>query len=360
MKTIIKSTITIISFIICTIIVTGCTVNIKTNNIDDLSQAFTDEDTSDIYNNANPEGEEEWPEEYPITDYQLLDDAFKISGDINEYRYVQIEDAEKIIDTLNDYFGITLTLDTEIEYHDGYGNWFYNNDAPIDSEHASVSCSSVTGKFSFNYKPEDNRIIKAADNNNIDLKQMRKIAEEFADHFSYVTGELILADEKDAEDISYTIPSDKGNDIVVTVSGRTYYFTSEEYSKVNVSVQEGQNCYVECGDSSIIDRESQYFAVTIWNDGTIVDASNYITRAEIEKTGTKQMIEAKDIDKLLTYFMSNTENDTLIIKKIYIDSYSNYFGYSTIEPVVKVEYCLKSDINNTQTTEIVIEGLLED
>lgn len=360
MKLAIKSLIAILSLIICVVISTGCSAYGESNHNDEHTETITSESTSLTNDNDNYEGEEEWPEEYPVSDYQLLDDAFKISGDINEYRYAQLDGAEKVIDTINDYFGISLTLDTDIDYHDGYGNWFYNNDAPISSESASVSGSSVTGKFTFNYKPDDKRIIKASENNNADEKQLRTIAEDFANRFTFVTGKLDLVDEKEAEDISYTIPSDRGNDNVVEVSGRQYYFTSERFSKEQVSLQEGRSCYIECGDSSITDRETQYFVITLWNDGTIIDASNYITSANIEKTGTKHMIGSTDIDKLLTYFTSNTENDTIIIRKVYIDSYSNYFGYSTIQPVIKIEYCFKSDINDIQTTEIVIDGLLED
>ncbi len=301
---------------------------------------------------------DEWEnyEEYDVEKYELENDAFKAEGELNLYKYEDLDDAQKVIDVFNSYYDADLKVDEDTQ-HDGYGNWFWDNGDDSDPVSASVSMSSKTGKFSFYYVPDMQVIKNASTLVSVDGDKWTDKVTEFVNKFEFVTGKLTLDGSVAYNDMYYPV-FEEGNDDSqdVRVWGRRFFFVSEDYSKQKVLAQDGLECYVECGSSDIETRDVQYFVVTIFNDGTIVSADNYITKADIVSDGTQKMIDESFMDKLLEYFTSTKEDDTLIVKRIYIDSYSNYFGYAEITPVVKVEYCYKSDTDDVRTTEFALEG----
>jgi len=296
-------------------------------------------------------------QEYEVKKYELENDAFKVEGDLNLYKYEDLSDAENVIDVFNSYYDIDLKVDEDTQ-HDGYGNWSWDNGEQSNIVSASVSMSSKTGKFSFYYVPDMKVIKNASTLVDVDGDKWTDKVTEFVNKFEFVTGKLTLDGSVAYNEMYYPV-LEEGNDDSqdIRVWGRRFFFVSEDYSKQKVSAQDGLDCYVECGSSDIETRDVQYFVVTIFNDGTIVSADNYITKAQIVSDGTSKMIDDSSMDKLLEYFTSTKEDDTLIVKKVYVDSYSNYFGYVEITPVVKVEYCFKSDTDDVQTTEFALEGL---
>ncbi|MCR4564374.1 MAG: hypothetical protein K5755_07060 [Clostridiales bacterium] len=299
--------------------------------------------------------------EYEVKKYEIEDrTAFEVQGDLNVYKYDTIDDAEKVIDVLNDYYKVDLKVDEDTHYEDGYGNWFWDNGETADVISAAVSLSSKTGKFSFYYAPGQNAVLSASKVGSIDEDKWDEKVTEFVSKFEFVTGKLEMDGSIVYNDLYYPcITEDGGDSDDVQVKGRRYFFVSDEYSKQRVDAQDGLSCYVECGNSEITARDVQYFVVTIFNDGTIVSVDNNITKAPIIPDGTQKMIDENDMEKLVSFFTSTVEDDTFILKRAYVCSYDNYFGRPGISPVIKIEYAFKSNPSDVQATEIALEGFYD-
>ncbi len=297
-------------------------------------------------------------EEFTVSDYEIKENAFEVSGQVNRYIYDSLENAGNVISTLNEYFDIELKVDESTDYENGYANWFYEDGSVEDQLDASVSASSKTGKFSFYFKPHNDVIQAASKLSEASEDELLEKATDFVNKFSFVTGELAFDFSTSDADLYYPLMNEEGTDSEdVRVPGRTFMFTSEKYSKQRLDLNETLNCYVECGNSNIKLRDVQYFTVTLLADGTIVSADNYITSAQILENGTYEMITEEKMDKIIEdYFRAPQENDKLVISRVFIDSYGNYFGYPEIDPVVKMEYYFESDPENVQVTEFAIEG----
>ncbi len=308
---------------------------------------------------GEPEGwEEEWPPEYPLAGYELLDGAIQQTGRLNKYRYEQLDGAETYMILAADYVrealdcGDELTL-REDSPHDGYANWLM--EAPIGS--ASVSGSSVTGRFVFSLYPGFDRILEMTERTITDRGAMEQAARDFADRFSGITGDLELVKAVDKVQDYHDERSAGFQD--VHVPAVVYTFRSADHSRLELEIQEGLDAPVLCGDSTLDDLAVHCFTVTVWPDGTVVRGNNYITRAQTVPDGSARMPDADDVSELISYLSSNTENDTVVIREIRVDRYSVYFGYPDVEPYLTMTYYFESDPTEEHRTEFVI-GLLGD
>lgn len=314
-------------------------------------------ETTEAY--GEPEGwEEEWPPEYPLAGYQLLDGAISQTGRLNKYRYEQLDGAETYMELAADYVrealdcGDELTL-REDSPHDGYANWLM--EAPNGS--ATVSGSSVTGRFVFGLYPGFDRILEMTERTITDRGAMEQAARDFAQRFSGITGELELIKAADEVQDYHDERSSGMKD--VHVPAVVYTFRSADHSRLDLEIQEGLDAPVLCGDSTLDDLAVHCFTVTVWPDGTVVRGNNYITKARTVPDGSARMPDEDDVPELITYLSSNTENDTVVIKEIRADRYSVYFGHPDVEPFLTMTYYFESDPTEEYSTEFVI-GLLGD
>ena len=79
-----------------------------------------------------------------------------------------------------------------------------------------------------------------------------------------------------------------------------------------LDVQDGQSAPIVCGDSTVEDLNVHVLTVTVWPDGTVVRANNYIARAEPVPDGSVRMPDEGDVLELISYLTSFTENDTIV------------------------------------------------
>ena len=308
---------------------------------------------------GEPEGwEEEWPAEYPLAGYQLLDGAIRQTGRLNKYRYEQLDGAEDYMNLAADYVrealdcGDALTL-REDSPHDGYANWLMA--APKGN--ATVSGSSVTGRFVFDLYPGFDRILEMTEQTVTDRGAMEQAARDFVQRFSGITGELELVKTADEVRDYHDERSSGFQDVHVPVV--VYTFRSAEHSRLELEIQDGLQAPVLCGDSTLDDLAVHCFTVTVWPDGTVVRGNNYITLARTVPDGSARMPDADDVPELISYLTSNTENDTVVIRELRADRCSVYFGYAEIEPFLTMTYYFESDPTEEHSTEFVI-GLLGD
>ena len=298
--------------------------------------------------------EEEWPEEYPVTNYRLEDGAITQHGELNQYRYTQLPAAESYVDLLTDTAHAALgdeTLPFEMDSpHDGYANWFMRS----ETGSASVSGSSITGRFCYSVYPGFDRVLPMSETTITDRSGMEQAARDFAARFAQITGALELVSAADEPCHYNDLRSDELRDI--TVPTVVYTFRSAQQSGTLLEIQPGDPVPVTCGDSTLADLSVPCFTVTVWPDGTVVAANNYITKADAVADGTTRMPDESDMPMLLTYLSSFTENDTVVITSIRACSFSVYFGSADIEPTLTVEYYFESDPDNRQSTELVLPG----
>lgn len=303
---------------------------------------------------GEPEGwEEEWPEEYPIERYRLAEGAIRETGRLQKYRYLPLDGAEKYPEIAAAYVkealdcGDRLTL-REDSPHDGYANWLM--EAPNGS--AAISGSSITGRFSFSLYPGFERILAMKEKENADRSAAEKAARAFAERFLTITGGLTLA--RTEEDTLYYRDERGGESPDVEVPAVLFTFRSETKSEISLALQEGLTARIECGDSSVEDLTVQVFTVTVWPDGTVVRADNYITSAEIVPDGTVRAFEEGDLPELVSHLTSGTEGDAAVIEEIRAARFSVYFGSAEIEPLLIVTYYFESDPSLRMTTEFVM------
>ena len=306
---------------------------------------------------GEPEGwEEEWPQEYPIADCRLADGAIAQTGELNKYRYVQLDGAERYHDIVSQYLFRFLGDDLGAEEdspHDGYANWFITG----ENGGASVSGSSITGRFSYSMQPDFDRILQASASEITDPAAMERAARDFAALFSGITGELELLGSEEQEAYYHDERTNEMKDITVPVL--VYTFRSKVHSELSLDIQEGLSAPVCCGSSDSADLAVHCFTATVWPDGTVVAADNNITAAAVEEAGTTRMIGESDLPVLVEFFTSYVENDTLVIESMRANSYSVYFGSADIEPTVTVEYRFESDPDTLLTSEFVLPGLFD-
>ena len=307
---------------------------------------------------GEPEGwEEEWPPEYPVEDYRLQEGAISQTGSLNQYRYTQLPGAEDYMNLAADYVrqaldcGDDLTLE-EDSPHNGYANWFMT--APVGS--ASVSGSSITGRFTFGLYPGFDRILAMTGETITDREVLEQAARDFVGRFEAITGELTLVRSGEEPQYYHDERSSELRD--VTVPSLVCVFQSETDSRRSLELQTGDFVPVTCGDSSVEDLEVHCFTVTVWPDSTVVWGDNYITRADLTPDGTVRMPTEADLPELLTYMTSNVEHDTLVIESLRADSYSVYFGYAAVEPTLTMTYHLESNPDEHLTTQFSM-GLFE-
>ena len=307
---------------------------------------------------VEPEGwEEEFPQEYPVTKWQIEGEGFRQSGEIQMYRYEQLPEAEGYVDLLTGIAREALDVsDASFEMdspHDGYANWF------MSTSHgsASVSGSSITGRFCYNLAPGFDRILAASGTVITDHSAMEAAATQFAKQFEGITGPLELAYSRVEEQAYHDERFTGMRDVIVPTM--TFLFRSEENSRKTVKVQEGLTVPITCGDSTLDDLSSHVFAVQVWPDGTVIRGDNYITRAEIVTEGTLEMPGEGCMEAILSFMTSFAENDVLVLESAGIEEYSVYFGYGVIDPVLTIRYHFSSSPDEHQSTQIVIPGLLD-
>ena len=303
------------------------------------------------------EWEEEWPEEYPVTQYRLTDGAITQTGELQKYRYGQLPEAEDYVDLLAVEARAALG-DPSLEFimdspHDGYANWFMDG----TNGSAAVSGSSITGRFSYSVYPGFDRVLAQTEAAISEPDTLRQIAEDFISGFSAITGRLVLVSTVQDEMYYHDERTTELRDVTVPVLVCT--FRSAEQDRVLLDIQPGDPAPVTCGDSTIPDLSVHCVKVTVWPDGTVVAADNYITLAEIVPDGTVRMIDESDMQTLLSYLSSTTENDCAVIESIRADRFSVYFGHADIEPTLLITYYFESDPTNVQSTEFVLPGLFD-
>ena len=304
---------------------------------------------------GEPEGwEEEWPEEYPAEKFRLLDGAIAQTGSLNQYRYEQLDGAENYMDLAADYVrealdcGDALTM-REDSPHDGYANWLM--EAP--NGNATVSGSSITGRFVFSLYPGFDRILEMTERSITDREAMEQAARAFVKRFSGITGDLELLRAEDEEQYYHDERSSGIKD--VHVPAVVYTFRSGSHSALSLEIQDGFLAPVSCGDSTIEDLNVHCFTVTVWPDGTVVRGNNYITKAQTVRDGSVRMLEESDVPKLISYMSSMAEHDTVVIEAIRADSYSVYFGRAAVEPVLTMTYYFESNPTDRLSTEFVMD-----
>ncbi len=303
------------------------------------------------------EGEEEWPQEYPVNNYRLEGEVFAQSGRVQVYRYAPLEGAYRVPALLDEYLaGIlpgagSLALDLETA-HGGYGNWFCDS---MDGS-ANLSASSVTGRFCFTLFPGREGVIRAL-SAQPEEAAMEQAARDFVARFAGLTGELRLAQTQDTE-CSYLVGDFTQGDTVVPA--RVYCFVSDSCSRQQLTAQPGLELPVSCGDSRLEDLTVQTFTVTVLPDGTVCEANNYLTRAVAQPDGDCRMIDASDLDRLLSYMTSYAEHDTLVLRRVALEGYSVYFGDELVNPLIRVEYYFESRPEDLQSTEMILPGLFEE
>ncbi len=307
---------------------------------------------------VEPEGwEEEWPQEYPVTEYRIEGEGFLQSGEINMYRYEQLPEAEGYVDVLTGIAREALGVsDASFEIdspHDGYANWFMRT----SHGSASVSGSGITGRFSYNLNPGFDRILAASGTTITDRGAMEAAATQFVKQFEGITGPLVLAYSRVEEQAYHDERFIGMRDVIVPTM--TFLFRSEENSRKTVKAQEGLTVPVTCGDSTLDDLSSHVFAVQVWPDGTVVSGDNYITRAEIAADGKMRMPGEDSMETILSFMTSLAENDVFVLESAGIEEYSVYFGHGEIDPILTVRYHFDSDPEDHQTTQIAIPGLLD-
>lgn len=307
---------------------------------------------------VEPEGwEEEFPQEYPVTEFRIEGEGFLQSGEINLYRYEQLPEAEGYMDILTGIAREALNS-PDAAYaidspHDGYANWFM--ETPQGG--SSVSGSSITGRFTYELSPAFDRILAQSQRTVTDRDAMEQAARDYVEKFTGITGELVLVGSTD-DDLHYHDVRFTGlRDVVVPTV--IYYFRSEENSRIRLAAQDGLELPVSCGDSSLDDLTDHTFAVTVWPDGTVVRGNNYITRARIVADGTIRMPDESDMDRILSFTTSFAENDTFVLEAAGVEQYSVYFGYGEVGPVLTVRYHFESRPEEHLTTNITMAGLLD-
>lgn len=338
---------------------TPATVEATPEDIETTSAAESIPATTETASGGEPEGwEEAWPPEYPVENYRLSDGAIQQTGSLNKYRYEQLREAETYVELLADYVRVALDCGDALSVeedspHDGYANWFM--EAPVGR--ASVSGSSITGRFTFDLYPGFDRILEMTEQPITDRAAMEQAARDFVSRFSGITGALELVKAADETQDYHDERSSGFQD--VHVPAVVYTFRSAEHSRLLLELQEGLSAPVLCGDSTLDDLSGHCFTVTVWPDGTVVRGNNYITRAQAVPDGTVRMPDADDVPELISYLCSNVENDTVVIRGLRADSFSVYFGYADILPFLTMTYYFESDPEELLTTEFVIT-LLED
>lgn len=307
---------------------------------------------------VEPEGwEEEFPQEYPVTEFRIEGEGFLQSGEINLYRYEQLPEAEGYMDILTGIAREALNS-PDAAYaidspHDGYANWFM--ETPQGG--SSVSGSSITGRFTYELSPSFDRILAQSQRTVADRDAMEQAARDYVENFTGITDELVLVGSTD-DDLHYHDVRFTGlRDVVVPTV--IYYFRSEENSRIRLAAQDGLELPVSCGDSTLDDLTDHTFAVTVWPDGTVVRGNNYITRARIVADGTIRMPDESDMDRILSFTTSFAENDTFVLEAAGVEQYSVYFGYGEVDPVLTVRYHFESRPEEHLTTSITMAGLLD-
>ena len=240
--------------------------------------------------------------------------------------------------------GDALTL-REDSPHDGYANWLM--EAPQGS--AAISGSSVTGRFTFSLWPGFDRVLEMTEAAITDRADMEQAARAFTERFAAVTGPLELVTVTE-EPQDYLDQRSSGYQDV-TVPALLFTFRSDSVSSLRLEIQDGSPAPVTCGDSTLDDLSLHCFTVTVWPDGTVVRANNYITRAETVPAGTVRMPDESDVPELISYLTSFTEHDRIIVKELSADSFSVYFGYADVDPLLTMKYCFASDPAEELSTE---------
>ena len=138
-----------------------------------------------------------------------------------------------------------------------------------------------------------------------------------------------------------------------------YTFRSKENSELTMDIQDGLPVPVSCGDSEIADPNVHCFTATVWPDGTVVNADNYITRAGVTEDGVARMLEESDLPRLLNFFTSFQAHDTVVFESIRADHFNVYFGSADIEPTMTVDDHFDSDPEEHFSTEFVLPGLFD-
>lgn len=307
---------------------------------------------------VEPEGwEEEFPQEYPVTEYRIEGEGFRQSGEVNLYRYEQLPAAEHYVDILAEIarkaLGDDALIYEEDSPHDGYANWF----ADVEVGSSSISGSSITGRFTYSLYPGFDRVLEQSQRTVEDRDAMEQAAKAFVDHFTGITGELVLVGSKDEEDHYHDERFTGLRDVIVP--SVIFYFRSEENSKITLRAQDGLEVPVTCGDSSLDDLTDHVFAVRVWPDGTVVRADNYISRAEIVSDGAMEIPGEPSMDYLLTFMTSYKENDTFVLESAGVDSYGVYFGSAEIAPILTVKYHFASDPDDHRSTDFYMPGLFD-
>ena len=310
--------------------------------------------------------EEEWPTEYPVENYKLQSadggSVFAQTGELNVWRYEQLPAAEDYVSILQGYLDELkessgsnyncgeLTVDAKTE-HDGYANHFAQNESE-QGQGASLSGSSVTGRFSFSLWPGQYAALLAGKSVS-DRAALEEAARSFVRRFEGITGQLVLQQIED-ETLEF-FPDPRDVHTTVQVNALRFRFTAapEKAAHPTLTIQDGLEVPVTCGDSTLDNLGEHSFSVTVLPDGTVANANNYITLASPIPDGTIRMIDESDMKTLLGFFTSYEQDDTMVITSIRASCFSVYFGSALIEPTITVEYYLESDPGVLQTTDMV-------
>ncbi len=290
---------------------------------------------------------EDGHQEYEVNQVEFSD-KFEIYPDepLNTYSYQPLEEAGVLNDIINAYFDITLVNDGILAGDDGYQNYATPTTDEQSPSHSSyyVSANYYTGKFSLNILRSTEEITAfVKEYAGYDLAKQHSLMQanaiDFAEQFAGITGKLKLEYEETV-DISECIYDDPANLREYLYKGKKFYFTSID-STTNLNLTSNYNTPLTYND-----RAKIYFTVTVRPDGAICMAENMLTQANIAKSAEKPPLTREYLQKLAFIFTSLTENDTVIFDEISAITYSNYFGYTAIEPYITVKYHFASKPND--------------
>lgn len=298
---------------------------------------------------------EDGHQEYEVSRIEFSD-KFEIYPDepLNTYSYQPLEAAGILNDIINAYFDITLVTDGILAGDDGYQNYATPTTDEQSPTHSSyyVSANYYTGKFSLNILRSTEEITAfVKEYASYDLAKQHSLmlanATDFAEQFAGITGKLKLEYEETV-DISECIYDDPANLREYLYQGKKFYFTSIDGTTTNLNLTPNYNTPLTYND-----RAKIYFTVTVRPDGAICMAENMLTLADITQSDEKPPLTREYLQKLAFIFTSLTENDTVIFDEISSITYSNYFGYTTIEPYITVKYHFLSKPDDILETSFV-------
>lgn len=290
--------------------------------------------------------EQELPVSYKITQVEFSED-FEIwpKEEIPIYEYDCFHSEYELVQILNKYFDIYLIQNNySYEEEKTVGNYQFNS-APNNNEKNSTytfTCNHYSGKFAFvnlRSPKELKRFYKEYRQADLSAPypQMEQIAQEFANNFTPILGQLTL-DYSEPFEIyeSFFNTDDSYSFYEYNYQGYIFHFNLSEETKLPIF--EGYE-----GSIYYANKNKSYFNVYIRPDGTIYRVDNLLSRASCIPCDSRGPLDKHYLEKCAQIFTSPYENDTIVFTAIQSVDYKNDFYERITTPILTVEYYYKSN-----------------